>query len=89
MAVYGKTSDGILTTERPRSVLIIFRRRKMECRSHRRQVDERVGLHLLHYPASVGFHRDLADAELKPTCLFNCPVTTKAMTSRSRRLSDA
>ena len=65
VAVYRKTSDGILKTERPRSVLIIFRRRKMECRSHRRQVDERVGLHLLHYPASMGFHRDLADAELK------------------------
>jgi hypothetical protein len=29
------------------------------------QVCQRIDLHLAHYPASVGFHRDLADTELE------------------------
>src|SRR2546430_5733030 len=35
-----------------------------EPRGHFHQVGERIGLHLLHPLAAVGFHRDFADAEL-------------------------
>src|SRR5947208_17052527 len=35
-----------------------------EPRGHFHQVGERIGLHLLHHPAAVGFYRDFADAEL-------------------------
>src|SRR5437762_708917 len=35
-----------------------------EPRGHFHQVGERIGLHLLHHLAAVGFHRDFADAEL-------------------------
>src|SRR5881396_2323219 len=35
-----------------------------EPRGHFHQVGERIGLHLLHHLAAVGFYRDFADAEL-------------------------
>src|SRR6266513_6520546 len=35
-----------------------------EPRGHFHQVGERIGLHLLHHLATVGFYRDFADAEL-------------------------
>ena len=66
----------------------IWHRRRAQYRGHIYQVDERAGLHLSHHLAAVCFHRDLADAELA-TSLFNRPETTGAMTSRSRRLSEA
>src|SRR2546430_8645690 len=36
-----------------------------EPRGHFHQVGERIGLHLLHHLAAVGFYRDFADAELR------------------------
>jgi hypothetical protein len=39
--------------------------------------------------ASVRLHRDLADAELAADLFVQQPETTNAMTSRSRRVSDA
>src|SRR5256886_7003384 len=40
-----------------------------EPRGNFHQVGERIGLHLLHHLAAVGFYRDFADAELAPDLL--------------------
>jgi len=45
-------------------------------------------LHFLHHLARV-LHRNLADSELTTDLLFNRPETTSAMTSPSRRVSNA
>ena len=66
------------------------RRNRLRCRAepfgHSHQVGERIGFHLLHHFAPVGFHRNLADAQL-PSNLFiqqagdnqhhNLPFTTR------------
>ena len=50
-----------------RGALLVFQRyRKAEFRGHCHQVSQRAGLHFSHHPASVCFHGDLVDAELKP-----------------------
>ncbi|SOE87918.1 hypothetical protein SAMN05446935_8596 [Burkholderia sp. YR290] len=56
---------------------------------HVYQVGERECVHLSHDLSAVRLHRDFADTQLNAHCLFSRPDTTSAMTSRSRRLSEA
>ena len=63
--------------------------RDAERRGHVHQVGKGACFHLPHNLASVCLHRDLADAEFEGDLLVQSPVTTSAMTSCSRRLSDA
>ena len=58
-------------------------------RGHSYQVRERLSFHLSHHVAPVCLYRDTGPASSAPTSLFKSPDTTKAMTCRSRWLSDA
>jgi hypothetical protein len=63
--------------------------RELESRGHVDKVGERTGLHLSHRLTSVRLYRDLADAELATDLFVQQAGDHNAMTSRSRRLSDA
>jgi hypothetical protein len=59
---------------------------KVQLVGHPGQVRQRSGFHLSHDLAAMDFTSDLADADLVAICLLRRPVTTMAITSRSRRV---
>ena len=68
---------------------MIDTRRQSKSRDHLHQIGERASFHFSHHLTAMTLNRDLTDANFPPTCLFIKPEVTSAMTSRSRRLSDA
>jgi len=61
----------------------------VEFRRHVDEIGERVRLHLAHTRPRWALTVISLNAEVEPDCLFKRPVTTSAMTSCSRRLSEA
>ena len=77
------------STSIDRSIIVISEKPSVELRGHFHQVGERIGL---DFPITLP-RCALTVISLMPssraTCLFNNPVTTNAMTSRSRGVNEA